>query len=577
VSTHRVWAPQARSVDLVHGDTRVAMTRGAGGWWSAASPEADADYAFSIDGGPPRPDPRSPWQPHGPHGPSRRVDHSRFAWTDAGWRPPALADGLVYEMHVGTFSPEGTFDGAAQRLDHLAALGVTHLELMPVVEGPGRRGWGYDGVDLYAPHHAYGGPDGLKRLVDACHARGLAVLVDVVYNHLGPSGNYLGELGPYFTSRHLTPWGTAVNLDGADSDEVRRFFLDNAVMWLRDDHADGLRLDAVHALHDESAVHFLEELASVVASLERELGRRLVLVAESDLNDPRLLRPAAQGGYGLHAQWNDDFHHALHGVLTGERTGYYEDFGAMADLAKAFRNAYVYDGRYSVHRGRRHGRPPDGLSGHAFFAYMQTHDQIGNRARGERSTHLLSPGRLRIAAALVLLSPFVPMLFQGEEWGARTPFPYFTDHDDPVLGESVREGRRREFAAFGWRPDEIPDPQAESTFALARLDWTEPAREPHASLLAWHRDLVRLRRETPRLRDGDRARVHVRFDEAGRWIDIERGPITLAANLAAEPRRLTLPSEGRVRLASDDGVRRSGTELLLPPDSVAVLDNDRGQ
>jgi len=570
----RVWAPAAQAVDLVLGPRRVPMTRGGGGWWSAdVSADAQTLYGFSVDGGAPRPDPRAAWQPEGVRSLSRVVDHGAFAWTDVGWQPAALGDGLVYEMHVGTFSPEGTFDGAARRLAHLAALGVTHVLLMPVAEAPGRRGWGYDGVLLYAPHHAYGGPEGLKRFIDAAHARGLAVLIDVVYNHLGPSGNHLAELGPYFTNRYLTPWGAAVNLDGAGSDEVRRFLFDNAVSWLRDYHADGLRLDAVHALHDESAFPFLEELVATVSSLERELGRVLVLVAESDLNDPRLVRPRAQGGYGLDAQWSDDFHHALHAVLTGERTGYYEDFGTLADLAKAFRSAFVYDGRYSVFRRRRHGRKPEGLPGHAFFAYMQTHDQVGNRARGERSAHLMSPGRLRIAAALVLLSPFVPMLFQGEEWGARTPFPYFTDHDDPALAESVREGRCREFAPFGWKPEDIPDPQAESTFAMARLDWTEPEGEPHASLLAWHRDLARLRRETPALRDGDLGRVHVRFDEAARWIVVERPPITVAVNLASEPRTLRLEREGRVRLASDDGVRLSARELTLPPETVTVVES----
>ena len=568
----RVWAPNAGRVDLVLGARRVPMIAGDGGWWSAVS-ESGADYVFSLDGGPPRPDPRSPWQPEGPHGPSRRVDHGAFPWTDRGWQPPSFAQGLVYEMHVGTFSPEGTFEGAVRRLDHLVSLGVTHVELMPIAEWPGRRGWGYDGVDLFAPHHAYGGPEGLKRLVDACHRRGLAVLLDVVYNHLGPSGNYLGEFGPYFTSRHLTPWGAAVNLDDRGSEEVRRFFLDNAVHWMRDYHVDGLRLDAVHALHDESACHFLEELAGVTASLEGDLGRPLVLVAESDLNDPRLVRPPSLGGYGLHAQWSDDFHHALHAVLTGERSGYYEDFGALADVAKACRNAFVYDGRYSRHRGRRHGRKPEGLPGHAFLAYMQTHDQVGNRARGERSAALMSTGRLQIAAAAVMFSPFVPMLFQGEEWGARTPFPYFTDHPDPELGDAVREGRRREFAAFGWAPEDVPDPQAESTFALARLDWTEREREPHASLLAWHRDLARLRRETPALLDGDRGRVQVRFDEAARWIAIERGPVALAASLAGETLRLALPGERRVRLASDARIRLEGGELVLPPDSVAIVES----
>jgi maltooligosyltrehalose trehalohydrolase len=569
----RVWAPSAGSVELVLGNARAAAVRGDGGWWTVPAEIAPGtEYAFSVDGGAPRPDPRSLSQPRGPRGASCVVDLAAFHWSDAGFRAPRLESGVVYEIHVGTFSPEGTFEGAIPRLDALSALGITHVELMPVAEGPGQRGWGYDGVGLYAPHHAYGGPAGLLRFVDACHARGLAVLLDVVYNHLGPSGNHLHEFGPYFTDRYRTPWGHAVNLDGRGSDEVRRFFVDNALQWLRDYHIDGLRLDAVHALFDQSAVHFLEELALAVRVLGRDVGRDLVLIAESDLNDPRVVRGTEQGGYGLDAQWSDDFHHALHAVLTGERSGYYGDFGALADVAQALRGGYVYDGRYSAHRGRRHGRPAEGLSGHRFLGYLQNHDQIGNRARGERSGALMSVGRLKIAAALVLTSPFVPLFFQGEEWGARTPFPYFTDHDEPVLAEAVREGRRREFAAFGWSPDEIPDPQAEATFAAARLDWEEPFREPHATLLAWHRDLVRLRRATPALVDGDFGAVHVRWDEEERWMRVMRGPITLAFNLDRMERRVPLERAARIRLASEGAVSVESGAVRLPPDAAAVLE-----
>jgi maltooligosyltrehalose trehalohydrolase len=426
------------------------MERGDRGWWHAHVPSGapGLDYAFSLDGGEPLPDPRSPWQPRGVHAPSRLVDHQRFSWTDQRWQAPPLGSAVIYELHVGTFSPEGTFDGVIGRLEHLAGLGVTHVELMPVAEFPGVRGWGYDGVDLWAPHHAYGGPDGLKRLVDACHARGLAVLLDVVYNHLGPSGNYLGRFGPYFTSRFRTPWGDAMNFDGAGSDEVRRFVCDNARMWLRDYHVDGLRLDAVHAIADGSAVHILEQLAQEVEKLAASLGRHLVLIAESNLNDPRIVQPPSAGGYGIDAQWNDDFHHALHTVLTGERHGYYADFGRLADLATAFRRGFVYAGEYSVFRDRRHGRPAIGVSGNRFVVSAQNHDQVGNRALGERASLLMSEGRLHIAAALLLTSPFVPMLFQGEEWGASTPFLYFTDHAEPELVEAVRKGRCQEFAAF---------------------------------------------------------------------------------------------------------------------------------
>ena len=594
----RVWAPRGKTVVVAIAGSRIPMVPetdgridggadghgghgGQGGqgdhagWWRAdvGSAGAGTDYAFVVDGGAALPDPRSAWQPAGVHGPSRVVDHGAFPWTDARWQPPPLASGVVYELHVGTFTPAATFAGVIERLDHLVGLGVTHVELMPVAEFSGRRGWGYDGVDLYAPHEAYGGPEGLKRLVDACHARGLAVLLDVVYNHLGPSGNYLGRFGPYFTDRYATPWGDAVNLDGRQSDEVRRYLCDNACMWLRDYHLDGLRLDAVHALLDRSAIHFLEELAEEVKTLGAHLGRHLVLVAESDLNDPRLVRSPAVGGYGLDLQWNEDFHHALHAVLTGERSGYYADFGTLADLAAVLRHGFAYGGRYSRYRGRRHGRPATGLSGHQLLGCLQNHDQIGNRARGERIGHLVTPGRLRVGAALALTSPFVPLLFQGEEWGASTPFQYFTDHEDPALAQAVREGRRREFAAFGWDPAAVPDPQDPETFRRSRLDWREVDREPHAGLLDWYRRLIRLRRASPALSDGRMAAVRVAFDEEAAWLVVERGPVTVAANLARAPRRIPIAAHrpNTLLLASESGVRLAPGAVELPPDAVAVL------
>jgi maltooligosyltrehalose trehalohydrolase len=571
----RLWGPQATKVELTLDGTQIPMTAGADGWWTAevVSAGPGTDYAFILDDSHPLPDPRSSWQPQGVHGPSRVLDHGAFAWTDERWQPGPLASAMLYELHVGTFTPAGTFEAAIERLDHLVALGVTHVELMPVAEFPGRRGWGYDGVDLYAPHHAYGGPEGLKRLVNACHAKGLAVLLDVVYNHLGPAGNYLECFGPYFTARHQTPWGPAVNLDGPGSEEVRRFFCDNALMWLRDYHLDGLRLDAVHALMDTSAVPFLEQLAAEVHALEAHLGRHLVLIAESDLNDPRLLRPPELGGYGLTAQWSDDFHHALHAVLTGERAGYYADFGSLADLAKALTGAFVYDGRYSRFRDRRHGRPTTGLTGHHFLGYLQNHDQIGNRAQGERSSHLLSPGRLKIAAALVLTAPFVPLLFQGEEWGASMPFQYFTDHEDAELARAVSEGRRSEFAAFGWAPAEVPDPQEPPTYLRSRLDWRELACEPHASILDWHQRLARLRRQSPTLADGRMDQVRVRFDEAARWLTVVRGPIIVACNLATGAQRVPIGREqsNQVLLTSDPMIELNASGAALPPDSVLVL------
>jgi maltooligosyltrehalose trehalohydrolase len=568
-----VWAPRAQRVELVVDGTREPMARAPGGWWSGAAPlAAGRDYRFSLDGGDPLPDPRSPWQPAGVHGPSRAVDHAAFGWTDDGWRPPDLETGVVYEVHVGTFTPGGTFEAAITRLPDLVGLGVTHLELMPVAEFSGTRGWGYDGVDLFAPHHAYGGPIGLKRLVDAAHRHGLAVLLDVVYNHLGPEGNVLDHYGPYFTNRYQTPWGAAVNFDDRGSPEVRRFVVDNAVMWLRDYHLDGLRLDATHAILDRSAIHILEQLRGAVRRLEGSLGRRLVLTAESELDDPRLVRSPVRGGYGLDAAWADDVHHALHVTLTGERNGYYADFEPMRSLATVLRSPYLFTGGLSAYRDRLHGRSPGRLSGSQFVAALQNHDQVGNRARGERLSALVGVDRLLVGAALLVCAPYVPLLFAGEEWGARTPFLYFTDHADPDLGDAVRRGRRAEFAAFGWAPEEVPDPQDEQTFAASRLRWEEREQGDHARILAWWRDLLALRRAAPSLRDGRRDRVEVRVERDGSVL-LRRPPIIVAANLGTGAVRLAEP--GRLRLASSPAVTRDGRGLVLPADSVAILEHDR--
>jgi maltooligosyltrehalose trehalohydrolase len=576
-----VWAPRAQRVEVELDGRRWPMAPRERGWYELLEADAPAgsDYAFVLDDGKPLPDPRSPWQPQGVHGPSRVVDHQAFEWEDAGWRAPPLSAGVLYELHVGTFTPDGTFDGAIERLDHLVELGITHVELLPVAAFSGRRGWGYDGVALFAPHEAYGGPAGLKRFVQACHRKGLAVVLDVVYNHLGPEGNYLGQFGPYFTDRYGTPWGQAVNLDDAHSEEVRRFVCDNALMWLRDYHVDALRIDAIHAIFDFSATHLLEQMAREVAALERHVGRPLALVAESDLNDPRTVRSIAAGGHGMDAQWSDDFHHALHALLTGERTGYYEDFGELDDLAKAYCDVFVYDGRYSEHRRRRHGRPVGDLPRERFLAYLQNHDQVGNRARGERSSALLDERQLHVAAALVLTSPFVPMLFQGEEWGASSPFQYFTDHSDPELGEAVRSGRRREFAAFGWDPAEVPDPQAPETFERSRLDWSEREREPHRALLDWHRRLIALRKRHPELGAGGAEGVVARADETDGTLVIERGSFAIVANFEPTAARVALPAaEGRaVHLASDPDVELQGDAVHLPGRAVAVLGPVAGQ
>jgi maltooligosyltrehalose trehalohydrolase len=569
-----VWAPEARTVEVKIGDVKFPLARKERGWWSGevATAGPGADYGFVLDGmEPPLPDPRTRWQPNGVHGESRVVDDGAFRWSDRGWQSPPLSSALIYELHVGTFTPQGTFKAVETHLDYLKELGVTHVELMPIANFPGKRGWGYDGVDLYAPFEAYGEPDDLKHLVNACHDVGLAVLLDVVYNHLGPVGNYLGKFGPYFTSSHSTPWGDAVNFEESGATEVRRFLIDNALMWLRDYHLDGLRLDAVHSFNDRSAIHFLEQLAGEVRRLEAAMGKHFMLIAESDLNDPRIVKAEEAGGYGLDAQWSDDFHHALFSVISGEREGYYADFGTLADLAKSLRCVFVYDGNYSEYRGRNHGRQVVGLSGHRFVGFVQNHDQIGNRAKGERVSHEAGVGRAKIAAALVLTAPFVPMLFQGEEFGASTPFLYFTDYDDPELGRLISEGRKKEFVAFGWSPEEIPDPQSEETFTRSRLKWSELSDEPHASLLQWHKDLIALRRSRSELSDGNLNAVGVQFDERAQWLVLERGALRIVCNLGREPVEVEIGSGAQVLLASDESISLSGTNIKLGPDSVAVL------
>ena len=567
--TMRVWAPQARSVEIEVNGRRHVMAPEERGWFAVEIDiGVDDAYMFVLDGGRPRPDPRSAHQPHGVHGPSQVVDHDGFRWSDGAWRGLALRDAVIYELHTGTFTPEGTFSAAVDRLDHLVDLGVDAVEIMPVAEFAGRRGWGYDGVDLFAPHHAYGGPDGLKTLVDACHRRGLAVIMDVVYNHVGPEGNYLGEYGPYHNGRYSTPWGDAMNYDGPGSDDVRGFALDNATMWLRDYHCDGLRLDAVHAIFDMSAVHLLEAIATRVAQLAAELGRQLWVIAESDLNDPRVVRDRDHGGYGIEAQWSDDFHHALHALLTGERGGYYADFGDAGDVTAALEHAFVYTGQYSRYRQRSHGRSIGSLPLTAFLGYAQNHDQVGNRAAGERLAHLVPPARARMAAALVLLSPFVPLLFQGEEWAASAPFQYFTDLGDDWLRRFVSEGRRHEFAGFGWDPKDVPDPQDVATFMRSKLDWDEVERGEHAAMLRWYRDLIALRRATPALRSGDAAQVRTRCDPDQPLIVYGNAGLVVACNLGTTP--ACVPEADGAELLLGSSGMRAGAAPELPPDAVAV-------
>jgi maltooligosyltrehalose trehalohydrolase len=577
VTSIRVWAPDAHELVVRVGTDDHPMGRtGEDGWWQAWLQNADHgdDYAFSIDGGAWRPDPRSLWQPHGVHAASRVYDHGRFDWHDAKWRGVPLAGSVLYEMHVGTFTTEGTFDAAIERLDHLVELGIDAVELLPIAAFDGTRGWGYDGVCLYAVHEPYGGPDGLKRFVDACHQRGLGVVLDVVYNHFGPSGNYLGEFGPYFTETHATPWGAAVNLDAPGSDEVRAFLVDNATGWLRDFHIDGLRLDAVHALVDTRATHLLEELAVEVEVLAAHVGRPLFLVAESDLNDPRMVRAREAGGYGLDAQWADDVHHALHATLSGERQGYYVDFGSLATLGDALTHVFVHAGTISTFRGRHHGRPfdPAVTPGWRFVTYLQNHDQVGNRAVGDRPGAGLPPGRLKIGAALLLCSPYTPMLFMGEEWAASTPWLFFTSFQDPALADAVRDGRRAEFESHGWAADDIPDPQDPATFERSRLDWAEPDKEPHHELLDWYRQLIALRRRRTELTDGRLDRVRCTFDEEAGWFVLYRADLAVVCNLREE--RATVPVDGApmdVLLASAPGFVFRAGEVELEGESVAVV------
>jgi maltooligosyltrehalose trehalohydrolase len=490
------------------------------------------------------------------------VDPAAFQWSDAAWRGLETADLAIYELHVGTFTPAGTFDGVIERLPALRELGVTALEIMPVAEFPGGRNWGYDGVSLYAVQSTYGGPNGLKRLVDAAHRAGLAVLLDVVYNHLGPEGNYLGEFGPYFSDRHRTQWGEGFNLDGPDSDEVRRYLVDNAVHWVTEYHLDGLRLDAADRIVDLSPMHLAEEIGEAVHAQGEALGRRALVIAEIDANDPRWVRDRAVGGYGLDAHWSDDFHHAVHVALTGERTGYYADFTDPGALAKVLGEQYLNDGRYSPHRRRSHGRPAVDVPADRFVVCVQNHDQTGNRARGERLAALVSPEALRLAAAILLLSPYVPLLFMGEEHGETNPFLYFVSHGDPALIEAVREGRRREFEAFAWAGD-VPDPQAEATFEASRPRWERAELPAGARLRALYRDLLRLRRSEAALRPGA-ARVRVRSGEPKGWVAVryERDGEVLEGtfNLASEERVVPLDeTRGWSLLLSSDAPGYGGS------------------
>jgi maltooligosyltrehalose trehalohydrolase len=574
--TFKVWAPFAQKIAVeLDGSRNPMQGPDDHGWWHAGveSARLGDDYGFLVDDDPkPYPDPRSQWQPAGVHGLSRVYDQSAFLWTDMDYQAPTWASAIIYELHIGTFTSEGTLAAAVEKLQYLKQLGITHVELMPVASFAGNHGWGYDGVSLFAVHEPYGGPDALKCFVDAAHRENLAVLLDVVYNHFGPAGNYIGRFGPYITEEHHTAWGGAVNLEGFNAYEVRRYFCDNALMWMRDFHMDGLRLDAVHALIDRSAIHFLEQLALETTALEAASGRQLVLIAESDSNDPRLVSAREAGGLGLDAQWSDDFHHALFAVLAHEpQKGYYTDFGSIKQFAKAVQDTFVYDGVYSKYRKRVHGKSAIHLPQSRFLGYIQNHDQIGNRAIGDRITEITGFDRAKIAAAFVLLAPFIPMLFQGEEWAASSPFQYFAAHDDPELARLVSEGRRREFVAFGWDPTSIPDPEKRETFDRSKLLWDEVHSGQHAEMLAWYRDLIMLRNSLPDLNMCEPSHALVQWDEDHRWITMQRGCIQLICNLNSATLTYPVLGEQEVALSSHKTVTKNDNTIELPPNTVTVL------
>ncbi|WP_194762825.1 malto-oligosyltrehalose trehalohydrolase [Microbacterium sp. UFMG61] len=582
-----VWAPHATSVRLRRlTPARVPISEhdltpapDEEGWWSADVAMAEGErYGFLLDGRDDlRPDPRSRRQPHGVHGSSALFDASRFEWTDADWTGRQLAGAVIYELHVGTFTPEGTLDALIGRLDHLVDLGITHIELLPVNAFSGTWNWGYDGVLWYTVHEAYGGPAGYQRFVDAAHRRGLAVIQDVVYNHLGPSGNYLPEFGPYLRTGEQTSWGDSVNLDER---AVREYIIENALMWLRDFHVDGLRLDAVHALHDEQTPHILRELSERVDALSAQLDRPLSLIAESDLNDPIMILPREAGGHGLTAQWSDDWHHAAHVALTGETAGYYADFAAPGALVKVTEHGFFHDGTFSSFRGRTHGYPlPAEVPAWRLVTFAQDHDQIGNRAAGDRLTATLSRARLDVAAVLTLTAPGTPMLFMGEEWGATTPWQFFTSHPEPELARATAEGRIGEFAKMGWDPALVPDPQDPATFDRSHLDWREPSAPEHAGLLDLYRRLIALRSQNPDLTDPDQTRTRATLatpDAApgARAFRIDRGQTSVLVNLTAGDIAFDTAETDVVLLETMPSRRRAG-QLVVASESAVIVERMR--
>lgn len=592
-----LWAPNARSVSLhlLHNSELLAMAPLSRGYFhrTVENLEPGTRYFLQLDGARELPDPASRFQPEGVHGPSEVVDLNQFQWTDQNWQGRTLERSIFYEIHVGTYTAQGTFDALIPHIPELVELGITTVELMPVAQFPGSRNWGYDGVYPFAPQNSYGGPKALERFVNAAHEHGLSVALDVVYNHLGPEGNYLNAYGPYFTDRYRTPWGQALNFDGAGSDEVRRFFIENALYWLENYHFDALRLDAVHGIFDFSARHFLTEIKSAVGDLSKRLGKMIHCIAESDLNDSRLLLNHEQGGYDLDAQWSDDFHHSVHRLLTGEDRGYYADFEGIAPLAATLRDGWYYKGQYSHYRQRHHGNSPRGIAASQVVVCNQNHDQVGNRAAGERLSSLVNFESLKLAAGITLLSPFVPLLFMGEEYGETAPFQYFTSHGDPELVEAVRRGRREEFAAFGWEAEKaVPDPQDESTFLRSKPDHSRKSEEPHRTLWRLYQNLIRTRREydlgdpAPRsVREiGDSALLVLR--------QAERSQQLMIFNFGKSPMPLNLPDiPGPWRMVMNsadaspnspgydlpDKIRLNADGLELSPYSFMVMEQEQAR
>jgi maltooligosyltrehalose trehalohydrolase len=540
----RVWAPNLSSLAIrILGERprTVPMTRSSefqDGEFVATVPNIPegTDYFYVLEGDRERPDPVSRWQPRGVHGPSRIVNPALFHWSDQDWAGIPLKDFITYELHIGTFTREGTFESAIPIIPYLCDLGVTAIEIMPVAEVPGDRNWGYDGASLYAPQSSYGGPIGLKKLIDACHRNGLAVVLDVVYNHLGPEGNYLPEFAPCFTDAYHTPWGRAINYDGPGSDGVRRFIIENALYWLTEYHVDALRLDAIHGIYDFGARHLLDELSNAFQNQARQLKRHAWLIAESDLDDVRIINPRSRGGYALDAQWHDDFHHALYTLLTPEREGFLQDFGALSDLSKSICDGFVFDWKYSRYRSRHHGNSSKDRPGEQFVGFVQNHDQIANTSRGSRLASLVPPAAAKLAAVLTLCSPFLPLLFMGEEYAETYPFFYFTSFEDLNLATAVREGRKRELGSH-YSESEFADPQAPSTFERSKLDWSKPAISPHAEMLRLYRDLISLRKQHPGLGNCRKDLTGIQFDEHKKRLVMKRtdpaaGAVLLVCNFS---------------------------------------------